>query len=138
MLSGETAKGDYPLEAVKTMAFICKDAEAAFPYRRYLHDAVRSTVRPTDMTLTVALAAVIAADNCHASAIILPTNSGRAVFPVHHTKPGGDFAADLDAKINFGIEFGKERGFINRGDFVVAVNGWKQGQFAIVRDDFTY
>ncbi|EYB82697.1 hypothetical protein Y032_0353g3296 [Ancylostoma ceylanicum] len=158
MLSGETAKGDYPLEAVKTMAFICKDAEAAFPYRRYFHDAVRSTVRPTDMTVTVALAAVIAADNCHASAIILPTNSGRtatsvsryrtavpiiavcsdasvcrqlnicrAVFPVHHTKPGGDFAADLDAKINCGIEFGKEHGFINRGDFLVVVNGWKQG-----------
>ncbi|CAJ0594390.1 unnamed protein product [Cylicocyclus nassatus] len=77
MLSGETAKGDYPLEAVKTMAFICKDAEAVFPYRERFHETVINTLRPTDMTMTIAIAAAIAADNCHAAAIILITSSGR-------------------------------------------------------------
>ncbi|VDM81627.1 unnamed protein product [Strongylus vulgaris] len=77
MLSGETAKGDYPLEAVKTMAFICKDAEAVFPYRERFHEIFINTVRPTDMTMTIAVAAAIAADSCHAAAIVLITSSGR-------------------------------------------------------------
>ncbi|KHJ81122.1 hypothetical protein OESDEN_19192 [Oesophagostomum dentatum] len=76
MLSGETAKGDYPLDAVKTMAFICMDAEAAFNYRKCFEEAVRSTVRPTNMTLTTAIAAHAAADSCHASAIIVTTSTG--------------------------------------------------------------
>jgi pyruvate kinase len=44
MLSGETAKGDYPLECVLTMANICKEAEAAV-WQRQLFQELSTKVR---------------------------------------------------------------------------------------------
>jgi pyruvate kinase len=44
MLSGETAKGDYPLECVLTMANICKEAEAAI-WQRQLFQELSIQVR---------------------------------------------------------------------------------------------
>lgn len=47
MLSGETAKGDYPLECVLTMANICKEAEAAI-WQRQLFQELSTQVRHPD------------------------------------------------------------------------------------------
>ncbi|VDM57870.1 unnamed protein product [Angiostrongylus costaricensis] len=159
MLSGETAKGDYPLETVKTMHYLCIEAEAASNHRKYVEDVLWHTNRPTDMTHTVVLAAITAAVKCHAAAIILVTCTGRvaincsrykspipilavcrhtsvcrqlnlcrAVFPIFYNKPKhNDFATDVDNRINHGIEIGKSRGYISRGDFLVVINGWKFG-----------
>lgn len=34
---------------------------------------------------------------------------------------------DVDARVQFGIKFGKSRGFIKAGDPIVIVTGWKSG-----------
>lgn len=34
---------------------------------------------------------------------------------------------DVDARVQFGIKFGKSRGFIKSGDPIVIVTGWKSG-----------
>lgn len=34
---------------------------------------------------------------------------------------------DVDARVQFGINFGKSRGFIKSGDPIVIVTGWKAG-----------
>lgn len=38
-----------------------------------------------------------------------------------------DWLKDVDARVQFGLNFGKGRGFIRAGDSVVVVTGWKQG-----------
>lgn len=87
MLSGETAKGDYPLETVKIMSAICCEAEAAFFQKDVFRHLSEMTPTPTDSTHTVAIAAVAASVKCLAGAIVVVTTTGRTAHLVARYKP---------------------------------------------------
>merc|ERR1719454_903189 len=61
MLSGETAKGAYPKEAVSVMAAVCKEAEAALYYRALVSDMEKVAKLPLAPSDSVAKAIVEAA-----------------------------------------------------------------------------
>ncbi|XP_057371207.1 pyruvate kinase-like isoform X1 [Daphnia carinata] len=182
MLSGETAKGDYPLECVRTMANIAKEAEAAMWHKQLFTELSGmvcffnlslaqfqllifggflyfKVVTPADSTHTVAIAAVEAAFKSQAAAIITLTTTGltahlmakyrprcpiiavtrheqvarqchlwRGILPLHFGESRvADWLKDVDARVQYGINFGKTRGFIRTGDPIIVITGWKQG-----------
>ena len=80
MLSGETAAGKYPIEAVKTMSEICKETEKYLPERREYFD--RGGVR--NVNGATGFAALEMADHVGAKCILAPTNSGRSARLISH------------------------------------------------------
>ncbi|CAK1545961.1 unnamed protein product [Leptosia nina] len=87
MLSGETAKGDYPLECVLTMANICKEAEAAIWHKQLFIDMVAQVKARIEPAHSVALASVEASTKCMASAIIVITTTGRSAHLLSKYRP---------------------------------------------------
>lgn len=87
MLSGETAKGEYPLECVLTMAKTCKEAEAALWQRHLFADLVSTVPTPIDATHSIAIATVEASAKTLAAAIIVITTSGRSAHLISKYKP---------------------------------------------------
>ncbi|VEN39968.1 unnamed protein product [Callosobruchus maculatus] len=83
----ETAKGDYPLECVQTMASIAKEAEAAVWQKQLFIDLTNDAVPPLDVAHTVAISAVEASFKSLASAIIVITTSGRSAYLVAKYRP---------------------------------------------------
>lgn len=87
MLSGETAKGDYPLECVSTMATICQEAEAAIWHRQLFIDLTSQLPVPLEPVHTVAIAAVEAAWKSEAVAIIALAMTGRSALLIAKYRP---------------------------------------------------
>uniref|UniRef100_A0A674D571 Pyruvate kinase n=1 Tax=Salmo trutta TaxID=8032 RepID=A0A674D571_SALTR len=159
MLSGETAKGDYPLEAVRTQHMIAREAEAATFHRQLFEELRRTTHLTRDPSEAVACGAVESSFKCCASALVVLTKTGRSahlisryrprapiiavtrngqtarqahlyrgIFPVFYNKPAHDvWAEDVDLRVNFAMEMGKERGFFKEGDVVIVLTGWRPG-----------
>ena len=85
MLSGETAAGQYPVEAVKTMAKIAECAEKNIDYWVRMHDS--DQIDKTDITTAIAHATCSAAANLSAAAIITVTMSGFTAEAISRFKP---------------------------------------------------
>jgi len=80
MLSGETAKGDYPIQCIKTMASLSREAEACLWNSRFFEELMRSDqalAGAMDATKTTSVSAVQASYISQAAAIVAITTSGR-------------------------------------------------------------
>uniref|UniRef100_A0A8C9YY62 Pyruvate kinase n=1 Tax=Sander lucioperca TaxID=283035 RepID=A0A8C9YY62_SANLU len=87
MLSGETAKGLFPVEAVAMMHSICREAEAAIFHQQLFEELRRLTPLSTDPTEVTAIGAVESSFKCCAGAIIVLTTSGRAAHLLSRYRP---------------------------------------------------
>ncbi|HEY8348041.1 MAG TPA: pyruvate kinase [Symbiobacteriaceae bacterium] len=149
MLSAESATGQYPLEAVRTMASIALRTEAALDYRAMLQRTVpRDTVTEAVCHGTVATAADLGA-----AAIVSATKSGftarmvakyRPFCPIIAVTPDEAVARKLtlvwgvtpvvkpeadntDALIDRAVEGALESGLVKSGDLVVITAGLPVG-----------
>ena len=91
MLSGETANGDYPVEAVEIMAKISIRTEQALKYSEMLHGKGAMTNRTT--TEAISHATVQVAHELNAASIITDTQTGYAARMVSKYRPRAHIVA---------------------------------------------
>ena len=148
MLSGETASGKYPVEAVKTMAVIAERTEREIDYRGIFYSE-RDKYSSGDVTNAISHATCTTAYDLGASAIITVTQSGhtarmssrfRPKIPIigctpckstyyHLSMSWGvvpvlvDFKDNTDDLFAHAVERSKEEGLISNGDLVIITAG---------------
>ncbi len=146
MLSGETASGQYPEIAVKTMARIASKSETAF----LKESAYRSRLIPSrDTTTAVARATADIAEEIGAKAILCATSSGSTARMVSQYRPSAPIVGvttqastyrflalvwgvspllisevhDTEAMMDTTIETARRSGAVGYGDTVVLTAG---------------
>jgi pyruvate kinase len=146
MLSGETAAGKYPVEAVETMVRIAQEAErvqATLPVHRVAPSPARSFAE------AVAHASVETAIDLCAAAIVSPTVTGQTARIVSHFRPPCPIVAvtpspiaqrelvlfwgvypllshratSTDEVINDAVQVAQKNGYVDEGDIVVITGG---------------
>jgi pyruvate kinase len=150
MLSGETASGKYPLQAVQTMVRIAQEAE-----RVQLHGTRRQLAAKAGRTFAEAVshASVETALDLSAAAIITPTVSGSTARAVSRFRPPCPIVAvtpspfaqrelvlfwgvypllsqrgtTTDAVIADAVEAAQAAGFVKEGDILIVTGGSVEG-----------
>ena len=84
MLSGETAAGKYPVEAVKMMVHICESTE---PFYEYRIPEFKKLEGRHSVSSAVGVGAVRTAANVDAKALVIPTMSGFSARLVSNLRP---------------------------------------------------
>ncbi|ETN38667.1 pyruvate kinase [Cyphellophora europaea CBS 101466] len=87
MLSGETAKGNYPKEAVTMMHETCLLAEVAIPYANAYDELRNAAKRPIETMESIAISAVGASMELNAGAILVLTTSGNSARVLSKYRP---------------------------------------------------
>ncbi|OAE24625.1 hypothetical protein AXG93_4080s1050 [Marchantia polymorpha subsp. ruderalis] len=87
MLSGETAAGAYPENAVKIMAAICREAEASLDYDAIFKSVMKSAPLPMTPLESLASSAVRTANKVRATLIIVLTRGGSTAKLVAKYRP---------------------------------------------------
>ncbi len=150
MLSGETAIGKFPVQAVRTMSKLAQRAEASLREYGYLQ---KIQMDPANIIPeVVSQSAVIMADQLEATAIFSLTERGFTSRLVSKNRPDCPILAvtfsnqvvrrlcmnwgvipmlyeggnDDKAKLDFALNRAKELGYIKSGDVVVVTAGYQQ------------
>lgn len=152
MLSGETAVGSYPIETVKMMNSVAKEAEKDFSYRSFFNLLQQPDF--SDLSSSIALAAVRTAYSIQAKAIFCFTHSGFTARHVSRFRPPFPIMAlTSDEKtyhqlaLNWGVipldpteagsvqeaikiasRFAISKGLLKEGDLVIVTAGSPFGQ----------
>ena len=100
MLSGESAAGLYPVEAVKTMGKIAERAEQDIDYRSRMQKRQAENTGTPDITTAISYATCSVAMDLKADAIITVTMSGFTANMIARYKPGCQIiGCTLDEKV---------------------------------------
>ena len=147
MLSGETSIGKYPVQAVKMMTRIAKEAEDVLPYKQILSESGGWPERKTDELISYS--ACHTAHSLEAAALVAFTQSGstagrvsryRPRMPILAISPSTtvvgrlllrwgvypfqiDGASSVEDLFATGAKFSKELGLAKTGDLIVITGG---------------
>jgi pyruvate kinase len=152
MLSAETSMGKYPVQAVKTMSNIAREAEKKLPYELILTERVNWLKPQTDELISYSACQI--AHSLHAAAIVAFTQSGstamrisryRPAMPVLALTPDAKVAGRLllywglrphlvgklttvDEGFSLGAQIAEETGVASPGDLIIIAAGVPIGQ----------
>ena len=87
MLSGESAGGSYPIEAVTIMSKCCSEAERCLDYKRTFNDIKQFTPGPVSTSEALAASAVQTVQDLNVDLIIVLTDTGNLARLVAKYRP---------------------------------------------------
>jgi pyruvate kinase len=147
MLSGETASGQYPIEAVKMMQSIIEETEKDFDYVNFFESDSQDCI--DDLAYSIALAAVKTAYTAGAKAIFVLTSSGYTARLISRFRPQmpifafpasqkvynqlafswgvipipPEHASNMSDAFSLMSRYALDRGFVRPGDIVIVTAG---------------
>lgn len=144
MLSGESAAGKYPEEAVRTMHDIALKIEESLDYNHFLRRATRTALQD-DISEAICLSVAEIAAKFKVSAIIAFTESGHTAKRISRFRPEAQIIAATPhgetmriLALNWGVttelckNMRSKEGLLNLAQVIALENGIQSGEYVLV------